>query len=110
MENYHEYITDFTLSIDENEEEFTTVELEICLKLTDRGRPAKLHGPPEDCYPAEDPEWELDNIALLIGEHLHGNKQRIILNEDACVSLFGQKFFDKHYKLAEEEANEQSCA
>ena len=29
------------------------------------------------------------------------------LNEEDCIALFGQKFFDKHCSLAEEAANEQ---
>ena len=32
--------------------------------LTYRGCPAKLYGPPENCYPAEDPEWEINSIIL----------------------------------------------
>ena len=41
--------------------------------LTYRGCPAKLYGPPEHCYPAEDPEWTINSITLhldLGGENL----------------------------------------
>ncbi len=32
--------------------------------LTSPGCPAKLYGPPENCYPAEAPEWEINSITL----------------------------------------------
>ena len=102
MTNYYGYTTDFTLSIDEDIEEFTTIELEICLKQTYAGCSAKLSGPPEECYPAEGPEWEYDSFTLLFGK-MH----KLKISEEDCVALFGQKFFDKHYELAEEAANEQ---
>ncbi len=102
MAIYHDYITDFTVSVDEDPEIFTTVEIEFYLKLTYAGCPAKLSGPPEDCYPAEGPEWELDDIFLRFGKF-----HRIKMEEIVFIALFGQKFFDKHYELAEEEANEE---
>lgn len=102
MTNYYNYTIDFTLSVDDNVEEFTTVELEICLRLTSPGRPAKLYGPPEDCYPAEDPEWELGALTLLFSK-----KHKLKISDENCIALFGRKFFDKHLDLAIEEANEQ---
>ena len=102
MANYYSYVTDFTVSVDEDQEIFTTVEVEFYLKLVDRGRPAKIYGPPEDCYPAEDPEWELNFIALVFSK-----SHKLSITEVDFVGLFGQKFFDKHYELAEEAANEQ---
>ncbi len=102
MVDYYEYTTDFTISVDEDQEIFTTVEVEFYLKLTDRGRPAKIYGPPEDCYPAEAPEWELDSIVLVFSK-----THKLSIEEVDFIALFGQKFFDKHYELAEEEANEQ---
>ena len=66
MTAYHTYTIDFTISIDEDLEEFTTVELEICLKLIYAGCAANISGPPENCYPAEDPEWELESLKSVI--------------------------------------------
>ena len=34
--------------------------IDFDLALTSRGCPARLSGPPEDCYPAEAAEWEID--------------------------------------------------
>jgi hypothetical protein len=33
-------------------------------RVTSWGCPAQLYGPPENCYPAEPPEWEIDSIVL----------------------------------------------
>ena len=37
---------------------------EIDWTLTNPGRRARTYGPPEDCYPAEDPEWHIHSITL----------------------------------------------
>ena len=34
--------------------------IDFDISITSRGCPAKLSGPPEDCYPAEPCEWEID--------------------------------------------------
>lgn len=31
------------------------------------GSPGRLSGPPEDCYPAEDPDVEIDEISMRLG-------------------------------------------
>lgn len=36
----------------------------IDYRITSPGYPAKLSGPPEDCYPAEGPEFEVESITL----------------------------------------------
>ncbi len=102
MTDYHEYTIDFTLHIDEDTEEFTTIELGIYLKLTYAGDPGRTYGPPEDCYPAESPEWECDSLHLIFSK-----KHKLKISEEDCIALFGQKFLDKHCDLAEEQANEQ---
>ncbi len=102
MTDYYDYTIDFTLSIDEDTEEFTSMELDFNLKQTYAGDPGKLSGPPEDCYPPENPEWELDGLTLIFSKN-----HKLKITDKDCVALFGQKFFDKHCDLAEEEANEQ---
>ncbi len=34
------------------------------VSITYEGCPARTYGPPEDCYPAEDPEWQVLSITL----------------------------------------------
>jgi hypothetical protein len=38
--------------------------IEVTWRITYRGRPARLYGPPEDCYEAEPPEYEIDRILI----------------------------------------------
>ena len=38
--------------------------VEIDYRVTSYGRPAQTYGPPENCYPAEGPEWEIESITL----------------------------------------------
>jgi hypothetical protein len=38
--------------------------LTVEYRVTYRGRPARLYGPPEDCYEAEPPEYEIDRILV----------------------------------------------
>jgi len=101
MTYFHEYTTDFTISVDENEEEFTTVEVEIYLEQTYAGCPAYISGPPEDCYPAEGPEWELDSIYLRFSK-----THKLKVTEEDFIALFGREFFNKCCEKAEEEGNE----
>jgi hypothetical protein len=39
---------------------------EIEYRVTHWGCPAKTYGPPENCYPAEAPEWEVESIAIAL--------------------------------------------
>lgn len=48
----HTYITGYEL----------TIKTEY--HITYRGRPARLYGPPEDCYEAEPPEFEIDRVTV----------------------------------------------
>lgn len=52
--------------------------------LTYRGCPAKLYGPPENCYPAEDPEWEINSITL----HLDNGGNNLGPGFEATGALF----------------------
>lgn len=45
----------------ETGEEF---EIEVKWSLFGKYVPAKLYGPPEDCYPAEYPEFEIEAVTL----------------------------------------------
>ena len=94
----NEYNTDFAIRVGDNEEPIT-LEVEMYLKMTYAGDPGKTYGPPENCYPPEDPEWELDEIILRFGK-----KHKMKIRMDDFIALFGQEFFDKHYELAEDEA------
>lgn len=48
----------------------TEVDAEISYSFTP-GHPAKLYGPPEDCYPAEGPEVEVDEVTVIIDGKRH---------------------------------------
>lgn len=41
-------------------------DIEVTLSLASRGRPAQLYGPPENCYPAEPAEWDVESICLCV--------------------------------------------
>jgi len=38
--------------------------LDIDWTLTHRGSPARTYGPPEDCDPGSDPEWDINTIHM----------------------------------------------
>jgi hypothetical protein len=37
------------------------IDVDVGFNVTSFGYPAKTYGPPEDCYPAEGPEFDLDD-------------------------------------------------
>lgn len=41
-------------------------ELRVEFTVTSWGCPAQLYGPPENCWPAEDPEFEIDEIGVTL--------------------------------------------
>ena len=43
--------------------ERVTVTLTFEIDISDRGRPGRYSGPPENCYESEPPEWELLDVA-----------------------------------------------
>lgn len=36
----------------------------VTLYRISKGHPGRFSGPPEDCFPAEPPEWAVDNVEL----------------------------------------------
>lgn len=48
----------------------TEVDAEISYSFTP-GHPAKTYGPPEDCYPAEGPEVEVEEVTVIIDGKRH---------------------------------------
>jgi len=41
---------------------------EIDITVTSWGCEARIYGPPEDCYPAEPPEWDVESIVLWLDD------------------------------------------
>jgi hypothetical protein len=80
---YHEAIFDFTLT------------------CTSPGCAAQLYGPPENCYPAEAAEFELDSVAVLDGE-----SNPHIISVDILANIVGRELADKLVEKAIEDAQE----
>ena len=40
----------------------------VDIKVTSYGCPAQTYGPPENCYPAEGPEWEVEAVYIDVPE------------------------------------------
>ena len=77
-------------------------EVSITVNCTSPGCPAKLSGPPEDCYPAEGPEFELDEFEVFVG------KTVIIKSKDWNVgeALFSDNLWAHLYDDAVTDAEE----
>ncbi len=76
-------------------------EFKIALVCTARSVRARLSGSPEDCYPAEAPEFELDSIHIVC---LDGKLR--LLEYHAFVAIFGTVEAAELLKAAEDEAIE----
>jgi len=82
-----------------NSEEPVLWGIQIDMKQISPYIPAQLSGPPENCYPAEGPEWEVTGISL-------NHENEVVKIEDkAFLSFFGQVYYDKYMNLAYEEAS-----
>lgn len=78
-----------------------SIELRIYLKMTYEGCAAKIGGPPENCWPAEDPEFDFDDVYLV----LVGGRE-IKITEEEAVGLIGRDQFDGTVNNAVEAAVE----
>ncbi len=76
-------------------------EFQLTLNCVTLGCPAQLYGPPENCYPADAAEFELDSIHLLDDE---GNPVEI--SEQVLKAFVGEDVFQKMVEDAETEAME----
>lgn len=83
-------------------------EISIELDCTNPGCPAQLYGPPENCYPAEGPEFELDRVTVFVGkinvlQTAKWSEAELVLGEAVWGNLI-----DAAYEDADEnwEANE----
>jgi hypothetical protein len=58
--------------------------VEIDYRVTSYGCSAQTYGPPENCWPAEEPEWEVESITLYRDE----GKDVITPSFEATGALF----------------------
>ena len=101
MNNYgtHTYNTDLqgTLALSAAvEDDGLDWEVSVTVTCTYPGCAAQLYGPPENCYPAEGPEFEFENF-----EFFAGNK--IILRSEkwaVAEALFGKIIWNHLYNDA----------
>lgn len=49
---------------------------EVDYRVTSYGCDAQTYGPPENCYPAEPPEWEINSIELYLYVPLTAEEHR----------------------------------
>ena len=61
-------------------------EVSVTVTCTSPYVPAKLYGLPEDCYPAEGPEFEFDEFEFFVGKTMIVKSR----NEHVAVALFGE--------------------
>ena len=100
----HTYTTDVqgSLVLSATVSENIQWEVSITVNCTSPFQPARLSGPPEDCYPAEGPEFELDEFEVFVG------KTVIVSTRDWSVgeALFGDNIWAHLYDDAVTDAEE----
>ena len=74
---------------------------EITIRCTALGTPAQLSGPPENCYPAEGPEFELETIA-----YIHEDRKREEISQQLCYAFLGQEQANELIENAADDAGE----
>ncbi len=111
MANYytHTYTTEVygTLTLTKEpdvEDDSLQWEVSVTVICTSPYVPAKIHGPPEFCYPAEGPEFEFDEFEVFVG------KTTILKSADWTVAeaLFGKNIWAHLYDDAVTDAEENS--
>ncbi len=85
----------------EAEGEYCEAMFRLDMNCVSPGCKAQLFGPPENCYPAEDAEFELDTIHVLDGE---GNPTEI--SEDLLSKIIGPELVAKLIERAVVDAHE----
>lgn len=97
------YDTELQIQFLDHDQEEVSWEVSIELDCTYAGCPAKLSGPPEDCYPAEGPEFEFKEFTVFVG------KTTIVKSKSPSVAeaLFGEMLWGKLMDSATIEAEEE---
>jgi len=101
----HTYNTDLqaTLALSAKvEDDGLQWEVSVTVTCTSPYRRAKVYGPPENCYPAEGPEFEFDEFEVWVG------MVTIIKSTDWSVAeaLFGANIWNHLYDDAVTDAEE----
>ncbi len=82
-------------------DESAEIEFEFSLNCVTRSTPGQLSGPPENCYPPEAAEFELNSIDVI-----DAKGKSISISENALAAIIGQDQFDKMLEDAEIDADE----
>lgn len=68
-------------------------EVSITVTCTSPYQPAQVYGPPEDCYPAEGPEFEFDSFEFFAGNKMILRSEKWSVGE----ALFGENIWNHLY-------------
>ena len=77
-------------------------EVSITVTCTSPYVPAQLCGPPENCYPAEGPEYEFDEFEFFVGKVVILRSKSWVVAE----ALFGENIWNHLYDDAVTDAEE----
>ena len=89
--------------LDYDQELEVSWEVSIELECTYAGCSAKLSGPPEDCYPAEGPEFEFKEFTVFVGKTIIVRSKHY----SVAVALFGDMVWGRLIDDATIEAEEE---
>ena len=82
-------------------DEGTEVGFSLSISCSARGCRAQISGPPEGCYPAESPEFELDSVHLIAVDGNH-----YLITEEIFSAFVGPEIEEKMFEAAKLEASE----